>query len=85
MCRIFSSFLISLVDLKSLAQAACISILAVVEAMADHERGRCGNADPYADVLLSVLRGKNLLSQLFLYQQIKLLGTTRGAVSDGVI
>lgn len=91
--RIFSSFLILFVELMPLAQAVCISVLAVAEAIADCERGRCGNTDPYTDVSLSVLKGilvgKHLLSQLFLYQQIKLssktLGMSERAVSGGVV
>lgn len=87
MCRIFSSFLISLVNAFS---SSCLhSILAVAEAIADHEWGRCGNTDPYTDVSLPVSRGKILLSYLFLYQQIKLFSKTwsmsRGAVCDGVM
>lgn len=88
-CRIFSLFLISFVELMPLAQAVYISVLAVAEAIADCERRRCGHTDPYTDVSLSVLKGilvgKHLLSQLFLYQQIKLssktLGMSKRAVS----
>lgn len=73
-CMIF--LLIS--HLTCWVQAAYISVLAVAEAIADHEQGRCGKTDPYTDVSLSMLRGENLLSHLFLYQQIKLTSKTLG-------